>query len=161
MAVNTPKAAGIFQTKGSPNMEHCSKNGNGRAVILPPTSQVLTGQSLVHRHLDKRQRAILAANVIDGGVRFVPSQKQAADIFDVSVVYIEIARGLTPAKRAAILRGWDSTSFAKLVNRSPQLQLKLPAPNCTSITNLQLENVIRAAGIERVLEAAAQVEQHA
>jgi hypothetical protein len=140
-------------------MDLHSRNGNGGAVLLPPTPQVLTGQSLVHRLLDKRQRAVLAAGVSDGLVRFVPSQKQLADIFGVSIPYIELARRLSPDKRAAIVRGWDSTSFAKLLRPQRQLRLKLPAPNCASITNLQLEHVIRAAGVERVLDAAVAVER--
>jgi hypothetical protein len=135
-----------------------SRNGNGGAVFLPPTPQVLTGQSLVHRRLDKRQRAVLAADVSDGLVRFVPSQKQLADILGVSIPYIELARRLSPDKRAAIVQGRDSTSFAELLRPQRQLRLKLPTPNCASITNLQLEHVIRAVGVERVLEAAVAVE---
>jgi hypothetical protein len=141
-------------------MDYRSKNGNGGAVILPPTPQVLRGQSLAHRNLDARKRACLAADVIDGMVRFVPTQKELAAIFDVNVVYIELARRLSLHKRAAIVRGLDRTSFAELSKPQRQLQLKLPAPHCASITNAYLENVIRTVGIERMLEIAAAVEQH-
>jgi hypothetical protein len=133
--------------------------GNGATTPIPPTTKVITGASLAHRQLDARQRAILVADVLDGLTVFTPSQKQFADIFGVSVPYIMAARKLSPGKRAAILRGWDSTSFAELVNPVRQLQLKLPAPNCASITNLQLEHVIRAAGLDRTLEVAAEIEQ--
>jgi hypothetical protein len=128
-------------------------NGHPAATILPPAIKVITGASLVHRRLDKRQRAIMAADILDGQVTFTPSMKQLAELFGVNVVYITIARGLSPGKRVAILRGWDSTSFADLVR--PR-QLKLPM--CASITNQQLEHVIRAVGVERALAAAIAVE---
>jgi hypothetical protein len=130
-------------------MDLHSRNGNGSAVtILPPTT-TLVGRGLAHRHLDARQRACLAADVLDGTAMFTPSAKQIADILNVSAPYVRAARKLPSNKRAAILRGWDSASFAGLVNPARQLQLKLPTPNCASITNLQLEHVIRAVGVER------------
>jgi hypothetical protein len=140
-------------------MDLRSRNGNGGAYLIPPTPKVLTGQSLVHRQLDKRQRAILAANIADGLMRFVPSKKQLAGLCNVSIPYIEIARRLSPDRRAAILNGRDSTSFAELLRPPRQLRLKLPAPMCASVTNLQLEHVIRTVGVERVLEAAVAVER--
>jgi hypothetical protein len=56
-------------------MASLSRNGNGRAEILPPAiTKTITGQSLVHRQkLDKRQRAVLAADVVDGMVLFIPT----------------------------------------------------------------------------------------
>ena len=132
-------------------------NGSG-TTILPPITTIV-GRGLAHRHLDARQRAVLVANVLDGLAVFTPSQKQLAAIFGVSVTYIMAAQRLSPGRRAAVLRGWDTTSFAELVN--PPRQLTLPAPNCASITNSYLETVIRAAGVERVLEAAVAVEHAA
>jgi hypothetical protein len=138
-------------------MDHHSKNGNG--TILPPTpNKVITGVSLVHRKLSKTQLAVLAANVTDGLARYVPTNQQIAADFGVSVTYIDIARRLTPEKREAILKGRDTTSLAELMPRRPAL---VPAPNCASVTNIQLEHVIRVAGIERVLEAACAVEHAA
>jgi hypothetical protein len=113
---------------------------------------VITGASLAHRQLDKRQKAVLAAAMLDGMVTFAPSQKQLADLLNVSVTYIVAARKLSPGKRTAILKGWDSTSFADLVHSQQRV------PNCASITNLQLEHVIRAVGVERALEAACAVD---
>jgi hypothetical protein len=98
----------------------------------------------------------LAADVFAGVVTFIPSQQQLAHIFGVSVPYVELARKLPIGRRAAILRGWDQTSFVELM---PRRSAMLPAPNCASITNLQLEHVIRAAGVERTLEAAVAVER--
>ena len=131
-------------------------NGHGTAILPPTTQKVITGASIVHRQLDKRQRAILAADVLDGMVTFTPSAKQLADIFDVSTPYIAAARKLSPGKRAAILRDWDPTSFADRVH-SQQRQLRVP--NCASITNSYLETVIRAVGVDRVLDAAIAAER--
>jgi hypothetical protein len=82
--------------------------------------------------------------------RYVQTNQQVATAFSVSHTYIDIARKLIPGKREAILRGWDSTSFAEL----------LPVPHCASVTDKHLETVIRIAGIERVLEAACAVEHN-
>jgi hypothetical protein len=138
---------------------HSYNGGNGTATLLPIPTQTVVGAGLAHRHLDARQKACLVANVLDGLAQFVPSQQQLARLLNVSVPYIQAARGLTPGRRAAILRGWDLTSFADLVRPQRQLRLKLPAPNCASITNLQLQHVVRTAGVERVLEAAVAVER--
>ena len=131
-------------------------NGHGTAILPPTTQKVITGASIVHRQLDKRQRAILAADVLDGMVTFSPSQTQLANLLGVSAPYIIAARRLSAGKRAAILRGWDPTSFTDLVR--PQ-QRQLLVSNCASITNLQLEHVIRAVGVDRALEAAVAVER--
>jgi hypothetical protein len=138
-------------------MDHHSKNGNGSAVTtLPPTTKVITGVSLVHRQLSKAQRAILAADVIDGLARYVPTNQQVAAAFSVSQPYIDVARRLTPGRREAILRGWDTTPFTELMPRHPTM---VTASNGASITNLQLAHVIRAAGVDRTLEVAAVVER--
>jgi hypothetical protein len=138
----------------SPSYNTTAAHGNGGAAfILPPTPKVITGRSLVHRQLDARQRAVVAADILDGLVRFCPSQTQLASLCGVSVVYIDLARKLTPGKREAILRGSDPQSFAELLHSS-----RLLVPNCASITNKHLEMMIRAAGIERVLDIACVVE---
>jgi hypothetical protein len=134
-------------------------NGRGTAILPPPTTQTITGRSLVHRQLDARRRAVLAASVLVGEVVFTPSAKQLADLFGVSIPYIKIAQKLSSGKRAAILRGWDSTPFTGLVNPPKQLSLAGPViPDLKVIPDIVLENLIRSAGIERVLEAAVQVE---
>jgi hypothetical protein len=139
-------------------MHHHSKNGNGGngTILSPTTNKVITGVSLVHRKLSKTQVAVLAANVEDGLTRYVQTNAEVAASFGVSQTYIDKARRLTPEQREAILRGWDTRSLAELMPRRPAL---VPAPNCASLTNLQLEHVIRIVGIERVLEAAVQVER--
>jgi hypothetical protein len=130
-----------------------STNGNGGAVILPPTPKVLTGRSLAHRRLDKRQRAILAANVLDKLTVFDPSQKQIAEMFGVSVVYVQLACGLSPGKREAILRGWDKTPFAALMPKSGTMKVIN-----SKITDRELVKAVRTIGVERVLTAAVAAE---
>jgi hypothetical protein len=134
-------------------MDLHSRNGNGGAVtILPPTAKVITGTSLVHRQLSKAQRAVLAADVIDGLARYVPTNQQVAAAFGVSRPYIDIARKLTPGKREAILRGWDQTSFAELMH--PPRQLSLAGPMIPIVSDVDLENLARRVGCERMLTAA-------
>src|SRR5262245_45873341 len=113
------------------------KNGVGIASPI----KVITGQSLVHRKLTKQQRAVLAASVIDGLARFEPTVKQVAENFGVSLAYINVARGLSPLKRAAILAGWDqSTSFAELLRHQPVL-LAPKAENGNGVDDTVLENI--------------------
>jgi hypothetical protein len=140
-----------------------SQNGNGAAVaILPPTTKTITGASLVHRRLSKTQRAVLAADVIDGLARYVQTNQQVATAFGVSQTYIDIARKLPPGKREAILRGWDPTSFAELMHPPRQLSLAMPViPTVKVITDTDLENLVRCVGTERLINAAVAVERAA
>jgi hypothetical protein len=132
-------------------------NGHGTAILPPIPTKTILGAGIANRHLDARQKACLAADVLDGLVTFIPSQKQLADLLGVSVPYINVARKLSPGKRVAILKGRDSTSFEGLVH--PQHR-QLLVPNCASITNSYLETVIRAVGIDRTLEVAIGVERN-
>jgi hypothetical protein len=81
-------------------MEHFLLNGNGGAgTILPPIKKTVSGHSLAHRHLTKRERAILAANLFDGLVRLTPTQRQVADLCGVSLTYVRYALALPPDVR--------------------------------------------------------------
>ena len=141
--------------------------GPQAATLLPPiTTQTITGASLALRQLNKRQRAVLAANMLDGLVTFSPSQTQLANLLGVSIPYINVARKLSAGKRAAILKGWDPVSFADLMNPPPR-QLSLLGPvipdirvtDATEITDGCLAELIRAVGIDRTLEVAIGVER--
>jgi hypothetical protein len=134
-------------------MVHYS-NGNGTATRMP----VITGQSLVHRQLTKKQRAVLAADVADGVTRYEQMLNEIARSFGISVAYLGIARGLSPAKRNAILQGLDLTSFTKLLSLPHQPALPAPTIDPAHLSDTQLERVIRSAGVERVLNVAAAVE---
>jgi hypothetical protein len=141
--------------------DHHAKNGNGGAVtILPPTTKVIRGVSLAHRELDAPQLAVLAADVADRLVTFIPSQQQLARLFGVSVPYIRAAQRLSPSQRAAILRGLDPVSFTDLVN-PPRLSLAGPMiPDLKVIPDIVLENLARAVGVDRLLAAAIAVEHN-
>lgn len=130
---------------------------NGRSAAILPL-RTIRGHSLAHRQLTKQQRAVLAADVIDGLAAFVPSHKEVATLFHVSQPYVDAARKLRPGQRAAILNG-RVTPFPSLVHPQHQLSLAGPViPNLKVITDADLENMVRNAGIERVLEAACAVE---
>jgi len=142
-------------------MDLRSHTGNGGAVtILPPTPTTIRGRSLANRKLDKRQRACLAADVVEGLTAVAPTQAQAAAMLGVSATYIQIARKLPPGKRAAILHGFDPTSFAEL--KLPR-HLALPIPDAkvmikSEITDTELEDLARTVGVDRMLAAAVAVE---
>lgn len=127
-------------------------NGNGGATAV----RTISGRGLVHRHLDKRQLACLAADVRADLAIIRHTDRQLADIFGVSVTYIVAAAKLSSEKRKAILKGWDPTSFAELLN-PPATVLALPAPN-TPVSDAELAYVIRAAGLDRTLAVAIAVE---
>lgn len=134
-------------------MATLSQNGNGKAVtILPPTAPVISGRSLAHRRCSKRQLACLAADVIEGLTTINPTQSQVATLFGVSLAYIRIARRFDPGKRAAIVRGWDPTSFANQVKPDRKVLV------ITDASNASLVDLIRKIGVERVLEAACAAE---
>jgi hypothetical protein len=79
------------------------------------------------RHLNARQRACLAANILATPGQFHFAVSQLANLLHVSPVYIGIARKMSVAKRAAIIAGHDAGSFVPLLNLS-KLPLALPAP---------------------------------
>jgi hypothetical protein len=130
-----------------------SMNGNGSATAV---RRVLSGRGLAHRHLNKRQRGVLGADLADGVVTIQLTARQAAHLLGVSVNYIALAQQFTPEKRAAILSGKDSTSFVTLLNPSAR-RLALPAPsvvvNWDKANDDALLANVRAAGITRTWDA--------
>jgi hypothetical protein len=121
------------------------------------TSPSLDGRVL--RHLNARQRACLAANILaDPDGSFHPAVNQLATMLHVSSAYIGIARQMSAAKRAAILAGYDQTSFAGLLN-APKAPLALPAPKAVNGDgDAELFDIIRKVGVARTLDAAVAVE---
>jgi hypothetical protein len=117
----------------------------------------LDGRAL--RHLDARQKACLAANVLDAPGSFRPSANLLAHALHVSLGYIAAARGMSPAKRAAILAGTDNTSFTLLLH-PPKAPLALPAPSTMTVADSVLAEIVRANGVARVLDAAVLVESN-
>jgi hypothetical protein len=134
-------------------MDKHTTNGNGSAIA---PRRVLSGRGLSHRHLNKRQRAVLAADVVDGIVTVQLSAKQVAQLLAVSVPYLALAQQFSPEKRAAIMSGKDDTSFVALLNPpAPQLALSAPRLAITwdgASDDALLANV-RAAGVSRTWTA--------
>jgi hypothetical protein len=123
-------------------------NGNGAI----PRAPLISARSLVHRRLSKAQRALVGAAILEGGVQLQDLPLRiVSQVVGCSVAYLTAAQRLAPAQREAVVRGHRPLILPRVV----------PAPNCASITNLQLKHIIRAAGIDRVLEAAVAVEHTA
>jgi hypothetical protein len=121
----------------------------------------LSGRGVVHRHLDKRQLACIGANVADGLIMFEPSIAQLAAALKVNRVYIDLARTLSPEKRAAIIAGRDATSFVALLKPiSPQLPPWASASNGNgeSVDDTEIIAIVRKYGTGRVLDACVAVE---
>jgi hypothetical protein len=118
-------------------------------------ARVLSGRALVHRKLDKRQLACVAANVAEGQTRIDWSVAQLVAVLKVSRAYIDLARSFSPEKRKMIVDGVDCTSFAALLKAPELQQLAIPAPkrrilaNGKSIDDVTLLAVVRNAGVER------------
>lgn len=119
-------------------------------------NRVVKGHSLVHCKLDARQRAAIAAQILEGDVAIRLSTRQLAQLVGVSVPYVAAAKQLSPAKRQAIASGRDSMSFAALL-KPPTKPLALPKP----VSDTQLVDIIKGVGIDRVLTIACEVEQAA
>ena len=118
-------------------------NGHGPASAV----RVLSGRGIVHRQLNKRQRAVIAANLVDGLIRLQPSVVQAAAMLRVSPVYVHLALKLSAEKRAAIEAGRDATSFVQFFYRPRRRQ----AP----ITDEILTGLACLVGSDRWLDAGA------
>jgi hypothetical protein len=102
------------------------------------SATALDGRRL--RSLDARQRACVAANVLDDPGPLKPNVTQLVGMLRTSVAYVAIARRLPESQRAAIIAGIDSTSFSQLKKQRR--------------SNNRLLSVVRTAGVGRVLDAA-------
>jgi hypothetical protein len=114
----------------------------------------LSARGLIHQRLSKSQLAAKLAGVLEGDTDLEPTARQLAEWFGVNEGYIRVARAMSPEKRKAVASGKDATSFGALLN--PFKQLALPAPK--SIDDSTLVDIVRTAGIDRVLAAAVSVE---
>jgi hypothetical protein len=147
-------------------------NGNGHATPKFPTYgrsgasliPVLTGNQVAHSKLTKIQRAVLAAEVLDGRrlyeptlrqrallhLRQQPSQRQLAMLFGIGVEYIRTAQTLTPETRAAILAG-EYVNFYALQKAQKS---RLPhVKRAVMPSDSELARIARHAGAERWLKA--------
>ena len=123
---------------------------NSKASARP---RVISGHSLVHRRLNACRRAAIAAQVIEGEVTIELTARQAAQLLGASMPYVSVVRRLSPAMRQEIADGTDLTPFAVLL-QAPSKPLALPKP----VSDVQLADIIRHAGLERTLAVACEVE---
>ena len=113
------------------------------------------GVSVAHRQDTKQQKAARAANVSDGLARYQPTDVELARLYGVSVTLINRAKQLLPEAREAVAEG-----RAHLPQPVRVLTLAKPAAgNGQTIADAVVFDVVRKAGIERVLTIAAAVEQ--
>jgi hypothetical protein len=108
----------LFTTNGNSTARpktNGATNGAGEVTSMGHGTRVIYGVSLAHSELDKRQLAVVGANVLDGLAWYVPTQQQMANCLDISVPYIQLAKSLSWTKRSAILAGQDPVSFADLL----------------------------------------------
>jgi hypothetical protein len=122
---------------------------------------VLSGRGLVHRRLDKRQLACVVANVADGLVEIEWSIAQLMLALKVGRQYIDLARSLSPEKRAAIIDGRDHTSFVTLLKADPQPTLPLSKQSTNGhgeINDAEIVAFVRKYGPARGLDACCVVE---
>lgn len=101
----------------------------------------LDGRAL--RHLNARQRACLAANILAEPGPFTPTL--LTNILRITPAYIAVARKMSPATRLAILAGTDTRSFG------PMLKTK---KNGSGIDDSKLLAIVREVGIDRTLAIA-------
>src|SRR5260370_36111093 len=88
-------------------LQHSTKsslfNANDNGAARP---SVLRGASVAQRKkLTKSQLAVLAADVLDGVRLYQPTRTDTPKLFRVSVTTVDRARRLSPAARAAIMKG--------------------------------------------------------
>jgi hypothetical protein len=65
------------------------------------------GCSLPHRKLTPHQKAVTAANILDGYTFYQPTLKQLAQTLGVAPAYIRRAMTLSPEARRAVLEDGD------------------------------------------------------
>lgn len=119
-------------------------NGNGT------NAKVLSGRGLVHRNLDKRQLACLAANVLERSTDIDWSIAQLVAALKVNRQYIDVACTLSPERRQAIIDGRDQTSFVTL--------LKAVNGNGKDDDDAMIVALVRKYGPARVFDACCTVE---
>ena len=118
----TKHRAGATKAKGKHNMSSFplyTLNGNRSA------RPVVRGASIAHRRkLTKSQRAVLAADILDGRRIYQPTRVDLATLIGVSAPMIVEAQKLSPAARAMITNGVATlASFARR-NASPKFTLR-------------------------------------
>jgi hypothetical protein len=120
------------------------------ALALP-----LYGTTLAHKRLDSTHRAFVAAELVRGDKQLLlPTFTQAAKLLSVSAPAVSWASRRF-GDREAIETGW--LPLVPPRSRPKPLSAAALIPN-DAISDFELANVIRRAGIARTLDIAVQVE---
>jgi hypothetical protein len=123
-------------------------NGAGGSEI-PPTTKKLKGRSLALKlpHLSAAHRAVLLADIYDGTIPLEHlTVSQLALLMGVSRQYAHAALNLTAEQRLAVKRKQRSLIQPKPLNGGDPV-------------HDDIVNVVRLLGVERVLQAAVEVER--
>jgi hypothetical protein len=110
-----------------------NQKSNGDARTL----RVVRGVSLAHRRLNAYQRAVIAADILDGRVVYQPTEQELARSLKVSVPYIERARRLTPDQRRHL---------AISTMPAPMQQLKAAAKVSKTLAKLRMPQMWNGNG---------------
>jgi hypothetical protein len=117
----------------------------------------ICGKSVAHKkNLDKRARACLAANWLEGQP-LKPTKRLAARMFQVSEPLVAFALRLSVEQRDPIIEGQDQTTKF-LARRNPVGNGH--AVNGNGISDAELEALVLEVGIERLLDVLVTVDQH-
>jgi hypothetical protein len=127
-------------------------NGHGTNV------SVWSGRGLLHRRLNKRLLACIGANVLDGSAKIDWSVAQMAAALKVCRVYIDLAGSFSPAKRQAIIDGYDTTSFVALLKAPQPPLLALQQSINDKGDDIEIFALVHKYGIGRVIDACVAVE---
>jgi hypothetical protein len=123
-----------------------------RAVRRVDATVALPARPPKHRPSRKKKLALLAADIRHGAI---PTQKALADALGICVTMISAAENLSSTERAAV----DArerplimpTRLAYLLAPVGQLESKAAQPDL--ITDQALTEIVRTAGVDRVLAA--------
>jgi len=90
-------------------------NGRSYPTGNQTARPVTHGVSVSHQKLTKSQRAVAAANVLDGISGYQPTQVDMSKAFGVSIPMIAEARRLSPAARERIAKGKATLATFKVM----------------------------------------------
>jgi hypothetical protein len=124
-------------------------NGNGHAGRL----KVERGASLAKRKLSKSQRAVIGADILDGLAVYQPTRRAVAANLGVSSGYVARAQALSPDQRKMVREGRIG------LNRIASARRARSGNGAVIIDDIALTEIVRAAGIDRVLTVASTVER--
>jgi hypothetical protein len=107
-------------------------------IHTPDAIRILEqGCSLPHRKLSAHQKAVVAANILDGFTFYQPTLKQLSQSLGVTPAYIRRARELSPEARQAVL---ENGGHHPLISRSKNRKFE-PTVSESSVINIMRKRV--------------------